>query len=105
MPNNKLALGTLLAENHGQAGTFLSFDETFVDKRTDRLVAARELFPTGCCGISGSLALQEMRTLSGGQKSRVVLAELMMRRPHILLLDEVRCVQKVSRHDHLQSGE
>lgn len=43
----------------------------------------------GCCGITGRLALQQMRSLSGGQKSRVVLAELMIHRPHLLLLDEV----------------
>ncbi|CAN0095335.1 unnamed protein product [Pylaiella littoralis] len=42
----------------------------------------------GCCGITGRLALQQMRSLSGGQKSRVVLAELMIHRPHLLLLDE-----------------
>ncbi|CAM9702449.1 unnamed protein product [Discosporangium mesarthrocarpum] len=42
----------------------------------------------GSCGVSGSLALQPIKTLSGGQKSRVVLSELLMHRPHIMLLDE-----------------
>jgi len=42
----------------------------------------------GAFGVSGDLALQTMRTLSGGQKSRVAFALLTWKRPHVLLLDE-----------------
>jgi ATPase subunit of ABC transporter with duplicated ATPase domains len=42
----------------------------------------------GRFGLSGDLALRPIRTLSGGQKSRLAFAELAWRQPHILLLDE-----------------
>lgn len=42
----------------------------------------------GKYGISNDLALQQMDTLSGGQKSRVVFAYLSWLRPHLMLLDE-----------------
>lgn len=42
----------------------------------------------GSFGLSGPLALQTIRTLSGGQKSRVVFAMLSLERPHIMILDE-----------------
>lgn len=42
----------------------------------------------GAFGLSGPLALQIIRTLSGGQKSRVVFTMLSMERPHIMILDE-----------------
>ncbi|KAJ3689153.1 hypothetical protein LUZ61_018317 [Rhynchospora tenuis] len=42
----------------------------------------------GSFGVSGSLALQPMYTLSGGQKSRVAFAKITFKKPHIILLDE-----------------
>ena len=42
----------------------------------------------GSFGITGLTGLQQMNTLSGGQKSRVAFAMLAMQTPHILVLDE-----------------
>lgn len=42
----------------------------------------------GKFGLEGHHHLQDMNTLSGGQKSRVVFVELGLRRCHLLLLDE-----------------
>ncbi|ORC93308.1 ABC transporter [Trypanosoma theileri] len=42
----------------------------------------------GSLGLAGDKALQPIYTLSGGQKSRVVLAWITFTRPHLLLLDE-----------------
>jgi len=39
-------------------------------------------------GLTGKLPLHPIASLSGGQKSRVALAELAWKLPHILLLDE-----------------
>jgi ATP-binding cassette, subfamily F, member 1 len=42
----------------------------------------------GDSSLPGSLHLQQISTLSGGQKARVVIASLTVMNPHILLLDE-----------------
>ncbi|KAJ2191860.1 ATP-binding cassette, regulator of translational elongation [Coemansia sp. RSA 530] len=42
----------------------------------------------GAFGISGMTGLQEISTLSGGQKSRVTFAGLAVQQPHFLVLDE-----------------
>lgn len=42
----------------------------------------------GAFGLSGPLGLQTIRTLSGGQKSRVVLAALALQQPHLMIMDE-----------------
>lgn len=42
----------------------------------------------GAFGITGPLALQTIKTLSGGQKSRVSFACIAFSHPHLLILDE-----------------
>ena len=42
----------------------------------------------GRFGLSGMIGLQQIRTLSGGQKSRVAFAILALQNPHVLVLDE-----------------
>ncbi|KAJ2311312.1 ATP-binding cassette, regulator of translational elongation [Coemansia sp. RSA 2611] len=42
----------------------------------------------GAFGITGMTSLQEIKTLSGGQKSRVTFAGLAVQQPHFLVLDE-----------------
>lgn len=42
----------------------------------------------GRFGISGGPQIQQMATLSDGQKSRVIFAYMARQNPHILLLDE-----------------
>ncbi len=42
----------------------------------------------GSFGVSGDLALQQIESLSGGQKSRVAFAVLCAHNPNFLVLDE-----------------
>jgi ATP-binding cassette subfamily F protein 3 len=42
----------------------------------------------GQFGVNGDMQIQTLRTLSGGQKSRVALAVLCFSKPHLLVLDE-----------------
>jgi ATPase subunit of ABC transporter with duplicated ATPase domains len=43
----------------------------------------------GTVGLPGNIHMHPLNTLSGGQKARVVLAELIMTPCHLLLLDEI----------------
>ena len=59
---------------------------THINPRCSRSRRYRQYL--GKFGVSGSLALQRIGTLSGGQKSRVSLAMMCWGNPNILILDE-----------------
>ncbi len=42
----------------------------------------------GCIGLESKLHKSKIKTLSGGQKARVVFASLFVLKPHIIFLDE-----------------
>jgi len=60
--------------------------ERYPKANNDGEMAARNFL--GRFGITGSLALEPLYILSGGQKSRVALAILAYMNPHILVMDE-----------------
>lgn len=73
-------------------------DELDATKAASPLAYMQECFPTmkeqelrsllGSFGLKGDLAVQEMQTLSGGQKVRVAFAKMAKEAPHLLVLDE-----------------
>ncbi|KAJ2725411.1 ATP-binding cassette, regulator of translational elongation [Coemansia sp. Benny D115] len=101
----KLLIGKLeptsgMVHRHGRL-RIAYFSQHHVDQLDVTLTAVgqlKKMFPgntdeeyrrhLGAFGISGMTALQEIRTLSGGQKSRVTFAGLAVQQPHFLILDE-----------------
>ncbi|KAJ2066564.1 ATP-binding cassette, regulator of translational elongation [Coemansia sp. RSA 2337] len=101
----KLLIGTLdptsgVVHRHGRL-RIAYFSQHHVDQLDLTLTAVahlKKMYPgnsdeeyrrhLGCFGISGMTGLQEIKTLSGGQKSRVTFAGLAVQQPHFLVLDE-----------------
>ncbi|KAJ2826386.1 ATP-binding cassette, regulator of translational elongation [Coemansia sp. 'formosensis'] len=101
----KLLIGTLdptsgVVHRHGRL-RIAYFSQHHVDQLDLTLTAVghlKKMYPgnsdeeyrrhLGCFGISGMTGLQEISTLSGGQKSRVTFAGLAVQQPHFLVLDE-----------------
>jgi ATPase subunit of ABC transporter with duplicated ATPase domains len=103
-----LLAGTLAPTSGGvvrhhslRVGVFAQHDVARLDPSSTPVRHLHAAFPDGAYatehdarqalggfGLSGPIALQPIRTLSGGQKTRLVLATLALSQPHVLLLDE-----------------
>jgi len=90
--------GKVFSHGRLRVGHFTQHHVELLSIGSSSLNVMRELFPgendqvyrnhLGRFGVSGNMALQNTSTLSGGQKSRVALAIMSYRKPHILILDE-----------------
>lgn len=85
--NNKLRVGFFSQHHIDQLDLTVSA-VAFLAAKFPGKTAEEYRAHLGAFGITGSTGLQQIATLSGGQKSRVAFAQLSLTRPHVLLLDE-----------------
>lgn len=69
-----------LTDGHNAVEHILQADKSFTDQ------SARNFL--GNFGFSGDQALSDIKLMSGGEKARLVLALIALKKPHVLLLDE-----------------
>ncbi|XP_073843233.1 ATP-binding cassette sub-family F member 3 [Musca autumnalis] len=91
-------LGNIVLHRSLRIGYFAQHHVDHLNMNLTCVGVLAELFPgrpdeeyrrqLGSFGISGTLALQSLASLSGGQKSRVALAKMCMAEPNFLVLDE-----------------
>lgn len=74
-------------EEDGEAGKYSVVG--FLEKKFPGKTLEEYRNLLGRFGITGNTATQSIRTLSGGQKSRVVFAMMAVQNPHVLICDEI----------------
>ena len=99
-------MGDIRPHGHLKMGRFTQHFVDVLDLEMTPLEFFESKYPTdsredqrkylGRFGVSGRMQVQKMKELSDGQKSRVVFAKLGRDVPHILLLDEVCRILKIS---------
>lgn len=85
--NNKLRIGYFSQHHIDQLDLSVS-PVAFLAAKFPGKTAEEYRSHLGAFGIKGTTGLQQIATLSGGQKSRVAFAQLSLMKPHCLLLDE-----------------
>lgn len=85
--NPRLKIG-FFAQHHVDSLDLTTSAVSFMSKNYPGMKDEDYRRQLGAFGITGTLGLQKMGLLSGGQKSRVAFACLALTNPHILVLDE-----------------
>jgi len=90
--------GTVTVNKNMRIGYFAQHHVDGLDMLTNCVDCVQAIYPgmadqearsvLGRFGISGDMALRKVFTLSGGQKSRVALAIITHKQPHLIYLDE-----------------
>eukprot|EP00931_Biecheleriopsis_adriatica_P072817 TRINITY_DN47214_c0_g1_i1.p1 TRINITY_DN47214_c0_g1~~TRINITY_DN47214_c0_g1_i1.p1 ORF type:complete len:1270 (+),score=311.68 TRINITY_DN47214_c0_g1_i1:36-3845(+) len=90
--------GSIDINRNMRVGTFAQHHVESLDLEANCVDCVQSNFPglsdqdsrnvLGRFGISGDMALRKIKTLSGGQKSRVALAIVTHHQPHLIYLDE-----------------
>eukprot|EP00299_Pterocystis_sp_00344_P017998 c8999_g1_i1.p1 GENE.c8999_g1_i1~~c8999_g1_i1.p1 ORF type:complete len:724 (-),score=195.66 c8999_g1_i1:1799-3970(-) len=83
----KLRLALFTQHHTDQLDLSLNAVDQIIQKYPGSLVADVRSH-LGQFGVNGDMQIQSLKTLSGGQKSRVALAVLCFAKPHFLVLDE-----------------
>jgi len=90
--------GQIDINRNARVGTFAQHHVDSLDLEATCVDCVQATFPgltdqearsvLGRFGVSGDMALRKIKTLSGGQKSRVALAIVTYKQPHLIYLDE-----------------
>lgn len=91
-------VGSVVRNNSARVAVFAQHHVDGLDLHRSSVAMMMSIFPghneqifrrhLGCFGITGDLALQPIKNLSGGQKSRVAFAVVTWKKPHVIILDE-----------------
>jgi len=109
-------VGTVSRNGSARVALFAQHHVDGLDLRRSSVDMMMSIFPghnaqvfrrhLGCFGIIGDLALQPIKTLSGGQKSKVAFSIVTWKKPHVIILGQTPRSNHTHKHgDRVQLSQ